>query len=120
MAFERCAVGRGVAALRHVSGSRSLTYYAMHRLASHFSKFEGEGTVFGSINKADFERLPFVNASREVYMAFERVVSPFDDQIEVNERQIATLAALRDTLLPKLISGALRVADAERIVERCV
>jgi len=33
---------------------------------------------------------------------------------------IATLAALRDTLLPKLISGELRLADAERIVGRAV
>jgi len=32
----------------------------------------------------------------------------------------ATLAALRDTLLPKLISGELRIADAERIVGRAV
>ncbi len=31
--------------------------------------------------------------------------------------QSRTLAALRDTLLPKLISGALRVKDAERFLE---
>ena len=35
-----------------------------------------------------------------------------------NERQTRTLAALRDTLLPKLISGELRVKDAERLAER--
>ena len=35
-------------------------------------------------------------------------------------RESSALAALRDALLPKLISGELRVPDAERIVERCV
>jgi len=34
--------------------------------------------------------------------------------------QSRTLAALRDTLLPKLISGVLRVKDAERIAGRCI
>lgn len=58
IANERCAVGRGVAAIRHRSGSRSFTYYSMNHLGAHFGQFEAEGTVFGCINKADFERLP--------------------------------------------------------------
>ena len=117
IASEQCAVGRGVAAVRHRSGSRSFTYYSMHNLGDHFGKFEAEGTVFGSINKADFERLPFVVPSPEVLNAFERVASPLDDRIESNERQSSTLAALRDTLLPRLISGELRVPDAKRFME---
>lgn len=120
MAYERCAVGRGVAAIRHRSNSRSFTYCAMHQLAEHFLKFEAEGTVFGCINKADFERLPFVEPSPEVLAEFDRVVSPLDDRIETNEEQIRLLASIRDTLLPKLISGELVVAEAERIAGRCV
>ena len=38
MAAERCAVGRGVAAIRHKSGSRSFTYYAMGFLKEDFDK----------------------------------------------------------------------------------
>jgi len=117
MASERCAVGRGVAAIRHRSGGRSFTYYSMHYLGDYFGKFEAEGTVFGSINKKDFERLSFIVPPPEVLTAFDRVVSPLDDRIETNERQTSILAALRDTLLPKLISGELRAADAERILE---
>jgi len=119
MASERCAVGRGVAAIRHRSGGRSFTYYSMHYLGDYFGEFEAEGTVFGSINKKDFERLSFIVPSPEVLTAFDRVVSPLDDRIETNERQASILAALRDTLLPRLISGELRVPDAERIVGRC-
>ena len=39
------------------------------------------------------------------------------EKIAQNERESRTLAALRDALLPKLISGALRVKDAERFLE---
>ena len=117
IAIEPCAIGRGVAAVRHLSGSRSFTYHAMHNLGEHFGKFEGEGTVFGSINKADFERLPFVAPPQAVLDRFERVASPIDDRVESNEGESRTLAVLRDTLLPKLISGELRVTDAERPIE---
>lgn len=114
IAIEACAVGRGVAAVRHVSGSRSFTYHAMHNLGEHFGKFEGEGTVFGSINKADFERLPFVAPPKAVLDRFEHVVSRIDSRVESNEVESRTLAILRDTLLPKLISGELRVNGATR------
>jgi type I restriction enzyme S subunit len=48
---------------------------------------------------------------------FERRVAPLDDRIEVTDQDSRTLAALRDALLPKLISGELRVKDAERFLE---
>ena len=92
----------------------------MHHFGDYFGKFEAEGTVFGSINKKDFERLSFIVPSPEVLTAFDRVVSPLDDRIETNEQQTSILAALRDTLLSRLISWELRVPDAERIIERCV
>lgn len=118
MAIERCAVGRGVAAIRHKSGSSSLTYYAMHALRPHFLRFEAEGTVFGAIGKTDFERLPFVAPPPPVVCAFERFAAPIDQRIEVCERQASTLSTLRDALLPKLISGELRITDAEKVVGR--
>ena len=116
IAIEPCAIGRGVAAVRHLSSSRSFTYHAMHNLGEHFGKFEGEGTVFGSINKADFERLPFIAPPQAVLDRFERIASPIDDRVESNEDESRTVAALRDALLPKLISGELRAKDAEQFV----
>ena len=41
----------------------------------------------------------------------------FDDRIAENAREAATLAEMRDTLLPKLISGELQLKDGERFVE---
>ena len=55
-------------------------------------------------------------SNESVWDAFSRVVAPAFMSIKANAEAIATLAQLRDTLLPKLISGELRVPDAERIV----
>lgn len=116
IAIEQCAIGRGVAAARHLSRSSSFTYYAMHNLGEHFGKFEGEGTVFGSINKADFERLPFVAPPQAVLDGFERIASRIDERIVGCARESSTLTGLRDTLLPQLISGELRIHDAKQFI----
>ncbi len=47
-------------------------------------------------------------------MAFNDVISPLQQKITENHRQAQTLANLRDTLLPRLISGQLRLPDAEQ------
>jgi type I restriction enzyme S subunit len=120
MALEPCAIGRGVAAVRHKTGAAGFTYYGMHALSSHFEKFEGEGTVFGSMGKKEFHGIRTVSPAEGVINAFEIVVSPPNKQIENLERQAASLAALRDTLLPKLLSGEVRVPDAEVMVEGAV
>lgn len=51
--------------------------------------------------------------------AFDAITQPVFLRIEEARKESRTLAALRDALLPKLISGELPVKDAERIVERC-
>ncbi|MEK7755427.1 MAG: restriction endonuclease subunit S, partial [Acidobacteriota bacterium] len=57
MAWERCCIGRGVAAVRHRLGHRGYTYYAMSHLQPALEAFEHTGTVFGAINKEQFESL---------------------------------------------------------------
>jgi len=116
MAGEDCAIGRGVAAARHKSGSRSFTYQFMCGLEAVFGRFEAEGTVFGSISKKDFHAIPCAAPPLAVVVAFERLLSPLDSRIEAAARESRLLAALRDALLPKLISGELRVSDAEEFI----
>jgi type I restriction enzyme S subunit len=114
MASERCCIGRGLAAVRHKTGSRSYTYYAMRTLRADFDRFEAEGTVFGSMGKKDFHTISYVVPPAEKVKKFEALVSPLDQLIENNESESHTLAALRDTLLPKLISGELRTRAPTR------
>lgn len=117
MAMERCCVGRGVAEVRHKSGNRSYTYYAMHTLSNRFARFEAEGTVFGAINKNQFEGLRWLSPDENLVGEFEKIAFALDEQIEKNTNETATLNTLRDTLLPKLSSGELRVPDAQKFVE---
>ncbi|MBW6493782.1 MAG: restriction endonuclease subunit S [Burkholderiaceae bacterium] len=116
MATEDCAIGRGVAAVRHKTGSRSYSYQFMQSIDAVFARFEAEGTVFGSIGKKDFHAITCVNPPRELVLAYEAFASPLDDRVDVNERESRSLAALRDTLLPKLISGDVRMEDVGRFI----
>jgi len=120
MATENCAIGRGVAAARHRSGSRSYSYQFMLGLEEVFARFEAEGTVFGSIGKKDFHAISCARPPRAVIAEFEGMLSPLDSRIDVTGRESCSLAALRDTLLPRLISGELRVKDAERVAGRAL
>lgn len=88
----------------------------MQALHQHFESFEAGGTVFGSITKKDFHTLRQVIPPVEKVKAFEALASPLDQRIRNNEEESRTLAALRDTLLPKLLSGELRVAVVEEVV----
>lgn len=105
MAIERSCIGRGVAAIRHKGGSRSLTYYTMIALRSALDQFEGAGTVFGSINGGEMRALKVAAAPIPIHFTFDRMVAPLDDLIESNTVEARTLAATRDLLLPRLLSG---------------
>jgi type I restriction enzyme S subunit len=113
MAKEDCCIGRGVAAVRHKSGASSFTYYAIANLYPDFAKFEAEGTVFGSINKDSFEKLPFVIPPASIVSAFERLAEPLDEQIRILVEQSHTLANIRNALLPKLLNGELSVENLQ-------
>lgn len=120
MAWERSCVGRGVSALRHRSRSRSFTYYATFSLQPELKQYEHTGTVFGAINKKQFEALEFIGPPTDLVSAFETLVFPQDERIRVNVSESRTLAQTRDLLLPKLMSGEIRLKDAEKIASEVV
>lgn len=113
MAIEECCIGRGVAAIRHKSNSRSYTFYSMLALSEQFQNYDSEGTVFGSISGKDFNNIETILPALEVVHAFENVLYSMDQSIENNELQIRTLAETRDALLPRLVSGELRVGKMD-------
>ncbi|MBI2842373.1 MAG: restriction endonuclease subunit S [Armatimonadetes bacterium] len=65
-------------------------------------------------------RITIPSMDSPLFKHFGDLVSPMFDQMNAAVRQSRTLAALRDTLLPKLIFGELRVPDGERTVRRCI
>lgn len=110
MASEKCCIGRGVAAIRHKSGSRSFTYYSMHELRSSLKTFEAHGTVFGAINKDQFYALPIVVPPIVLVHAFECFAASLDDEIATLTQETITLTQMRDALLPRLLSGGISLA----------
>lgn len=72
-------------------------------------------TGLGHVTKADMQRMMICTASPEVHRAFDRLIEPIFNQALGLLKESRTLAETRDLLLPRLMSGELRVAEAERI-----
>ena len=117
MAFEKCILGRGVAALRHKSKARGYTYYALHSVQPDLKAFEADGTVFGSVNKQDLGKIKFIQAPDGLVKKFEAVADDIDAKILALTIESERLEKTRDYLLPKLISGDICIRDAEKFVE---
>lgn len=75
------------------------------------------GTTVLHLDKNGIPSYEFVCPPATILQCFHDISSPIFQKIEINERQSRTLSALRDTLLPKLISGEIRVKDAKKLVK---
>ena len=109
MANETCCIGRGVASIRSNISKDSFLYYAMLSAQTQFDVFNTEGTVFGSINRKDLSSFSILTPIEQLVKEFNNIIGNFDLKIEENLKQIQTLTELRDTLLPRLISGKIEV-----------
>jgi type I restriction enzyme, S subunit len=111
IAYEKCCIGRGVAAFRYKRNSSyyTYTYFKMWSLMDGIKQFNDEGTVFGSISKGDFMSFEIVIPPENIVERFQKTVKLLDNKVIANVHQIRTLEKLRDNLLPKLMSGEVRV-----------
>ena len=105
VAYEKCCIGRGLGAIHSKTGASSFMLYTMFALKPQLDVFNGEGTVFGSINRDGLSNLPVNIPSAEEIAKFEAVVRPMDNLIRTNYEEICRLQSIRDSLLPKLMSG---------------
>jgi len=71
----------------------------------------GNGSVFQEISKSVFKQLTIVVPPKKILNEFDNIVSPLFSKIKSNQTQIQTLTTLRDTLLPKLMSGEVLVEN---------
>ena len=111
LAYEDCCIGRGLAAIHCDYPSYGL--YLMRSLHKKLDAYNGEGTVFGSINGKALNGLPIALPNNAAIRAFEKEAAPIDTQIRNNEVESRTLVTLRDTLLPKLMSGEIDVSKVD-------
>ena len=109
MALLRCCIGRGVASIKSNCDCDSYIYYLMKSLKKRFDIYNGEGTVFGSVGRDTLRGLLITIPPSSVISDFEMNISKIDSRIKTNELESQRLASLRDTLLPRLMSGELKV-----------
>jgi type I restriction enzyme S subunit len=110
---EYC-LGRGVASIR---GKKDQQAFVDNCILAHMDRLlqRTTGSVFPNLSSDDvgsFGILIPSDAARNAYCAF---VLTMRVQVWQNVEQSETLAAIRDLLLPKLMSGEIRVKDAEKI-----
>lgn len=111
VAKEECCIGRGVASIKSKYGHDSYLFYTMKSLHKLFDSFDGEGTVFGSINKKTLSAIQILLPSDGIVEQFNNIASSFDDRIRSLSDESSRLSLLRDTLLPRLMSGELEVPE---------
>ena len=78
------------------------------------------GATMPNLNTGILAGVPIVIPPETVLRIFNRVALPLADRVIASDAQTETLADLRDTLLPRLISGDLRLKDAEKFIERTI
>jgi type I restriction enzyme S subunit len=93
---------------------RTFTFFLLKHLKPIFvaTAKDKQTTGLGHVTVQDLKRLKAVYPDQRVLKAFSEVATPLLGRIQKNMEQIADLNKIRDSLLPKLISGELRVSDA--------
>jgi len=114
---EPTAINQGYIALKPVSGVSN--YFLLNWCDSNLEQIKNRasGTTFAEISKAAFRPIPAVSPSRELMTKFHEFVEPIYERVLCASKEVETLSELRDTLLPKLISGELCIPDAEKFLE---
>lgn len=113
VAHTDCCIGRGLAAIHSKNNHQSFVLYTMLSLKKQLDVFNGEGTVFGSINRNSLNEMPLLIPSSKMLDEFEILVAPIDAAIRNNYDEICRLEQLRNTLLQKLMSGELDVSNID-------
>jgi type I restriction enzyme S subunit len=68
------------------------------------------GSTQPLVRQSDIKEIPVISPPKELLADFEGICLPIFNRINFNKRQIASLEKIRDSLLPKLMSGEMRVS----------
>lgn len=112
VANEGCCIGRGLAAI-HSENNQSFVHYLVRAQGRQLDTFNGDGTVFGSINGKALKELPVFLPDNDVITQLESQLKPIDALIRRNDDETQALERMRDTLLPKLMSGEIDVSEID-------
>lgn len=98
------------------SGTEAVTYLSAQRLVDDLKRL-AHGGVFDTITRDTLASVNVVCAEPEVTAAFAALVRPMFERMQAGVSRAATLVEIRDALLPRLISGKLRLPEAKTQLE---
>ena len=119
--FESFGINEHVFRIRSESLGQPFLYYQIssERVFHHFAVRGGKAAIPG-INQQEVKSVDFLIPNEEAREGFNNFVQPIFEKILKSANQSRMLEQLRDVLLPKLISGELRIPQAEKMVEDAV
>jgi type I restriction enzyme S subunit len=111
------AINQGFIAMKPADGVSNI--FLLRWIAASHDEIvsRANGSTFLEISKSNFRPIPAVRPTQDVMNSFHERAFPLFRRVVACERESRTLATLRDTLLPKLLSGEIRIPEAEQTVE---
>jgi type I restriction enzyme S subunit len=102
-----------------VSPRDEMRWWLFHEMRSRIDDMLSlaNGSTFLELSRKNFKAMPARVGPSDVIRRFDAKVAPLHQQAAKATQESATLVELRNTLLPKLMSGEIRVQDAEKVVE---
>jgi type I restriction enzyme S subunit len=82
-----------------------------------FKSLSSTSSIADAVNSKSVREIPILIANQSVVDAFQLIIIGIFQKIKINEAQVRSMSNLRDTLLPRLISGQLRIEEAQEMVE---
>jgi type I restriction enzyme S subunit len=118
----------GVGALNQhlfkVTSDQYPKWFYFQWIRQHLDEFRsiaaGKATTMGHIQRGHLSAAKTVVPPPRFMERADSILSPMIDKLVLNRLESRTLAEIRDTLLPKLLSGELRVKDADRVLEEAI
>ncbi|QAA92440.1 restriction endonuclease subunit S [Pollutimonas thiosulfatoxidans] len=111
------AINQGYIAMPPDGELAPLFMYFWCKMNMDVIKGHANGSTFMEISKKAFRPIPIIAPSSGILDGFTQVVESLFNKISINTEQADALSSLRDTLLPRLISGQLRLPEAQELAE---
>ncbi len=111
LAGRTMAMNQSCYGLRGKAGDTYFTYFSTTRLVQQLQQW-AHGSVFDTITQETFAGVHVAYPAVEAIAVFDACVEPLMSRIRENLLQVRTLSTVRDTLLPRLISGQIRMPEA--------
>ena len=116
LAHENCQTNQQINSLLPYDKFSNFYFLSLKSMSGR-SAFSHDGTVFDNMNKTSFSNLKMVIPSFDLLKNFNDLIEPIFEKVLINQKQVNTLAKIRDKLLPRLISGKITIQKAEELLE---